>query len=308
MDKVLVICGPTATGKTKLALYLAEKLNGEVISADSRQVYKYFDIVTGKDLPSRFKFEKDHFSDGEVSVWGYDIVSPSEDFSAKLYSDYAREKISQILSRGKLPIIEGGTGFYIDAALKNLANISVPRNEKLRNKYDGLSAEKLFRIYMNVDPIKAITLNESDRKNSRRMTRLLEIADFELRGYRLEKSNKKELFNTLWVGLNYSTRAELNEKIEKRVDDRLGFGLEKEVSFLKEKGYFKKASETTPGYQYWDNPEKWKLAERNYAKRQITWFKRYKNIKWFDPSETESQIKVEELVSKWYSNSDDQQN
>lgn len=287
MTKVLVICGPTATGKTKLALHLARKFNGEIISADSRQVYKYFDVVTGK---------LDYFNQ-EVKIWGIDIAEPSEDFSAKLYSDYARKKIDEITSRGKLPIIEGGTGFYIDAALRNFENINVPKNKKLRDKYESLSALELFNIFMSISPAKAILLNDSDRKNKRRLLRILEIADFELRGYRLEVSDEANLYEALWIGLNYKNREELNSQIDKRVEARLGEKLGKEVEFLKSQNYFAKAQSTTPGYKYWNNPEKWKIAEHQYAKRQMTWFKRNKNIKWFDASDPSLYDKIVNYIN-----------
>lgn len=288
MQKVLVICGPTATGKTKLALQLAKKLNGEVISADSRQVYKYLDIVTGKDK---------ELLDKDTKIWGYDIVEPNEDFSAKLYSDFAQKTIEDILYRNKLPIIEGGTGFYIDAALKNMEHITVPKNTKLREKYKNLSANELFSIYMKVAPTKAILLNDSDRKNSRRLIRILEKADFEMRGYALEESDMQEKYETTWIGLNYNSREELYSQIDKRVDARLGEDLKKEIEFLKTNGFYEKASQTTPGYKYWDNPEKWKIAEHQYAKRQITWFRRNKKITWFDANDPDLCAKIESQVN-----------
>lgn len=285
MQKVLVVCGPTATGKTNLALSIAQKFNGEIISADSRQVYKYFDVVTGKT---------DYFNEG-IKTWGIDIVEPVEEFSAKLYADYAREKIEEITSRGKLPIIEGGTGFYIDTALKDFEKISIPQNLLLRKKYENLEARELFDLYKSKYPQKAKRLNESDRNNKRRLLRLLEI------GNHTQVSSKKELYDTFWVGLNYTTRAELYRQIDKRVEDRLGKKLEEEISFLKKNNYFEKAEETTPGYKHWNNPEKWKTAEHQYAKRQITWFKRHKIIKWFDASSKNLQKEVEDSLAKWYS-------
>lgn len=299
MKKVLVITGPTATGKTSLALKLAEEFDGEIISADSRQVYKYFNIVTGKDIPKNFRLEDDYYTDGNVRIWGYDIVNPEEDFSAKLYADYAREVIANIHSRGKLPIIEGGTGFYIDAAVKNFEHINIPKNKKLREKYSILSTDELYKIFMKIDPQKAISLKRSDRKNKRRLLRILEKADFEIRGYVLEESSQEDLYDLLWIGLNYKAREELYLQIGKRVESRLGEKLEEEIKLLKSENYFEKAQETTPGYKHWNDPDKWKQAEKQYAKRQITWFKRNKNIKWLDADDGDLPNKAGKLVENF---------
>ena len=142
MHQLLLICGPTATGKTHLALDLAKKFNGELISADSRQVYKGLDIGTGKDLPvnSKFQMENDKlgfYSINGVKVWGYDLVEPKREFSVAQYIKIANDIIKNIWERGKLPILIGGTGFYIQGIVDGIPRAQIPINNKLRNLLKG---------------------------------------------------------------------------------------------------------------------------------------------------------------------------
>ena len=159
-QKLLVICGQTGTGKTSLAIFLAKKFNGELISADSRQVYKGLDIGTGKDL--------DEVKKSNVRVWGYDLVDPKKNFSVGNYIKFAQKTISDIQKRGKLPILVGGTGLFIKGVIDGIPTAFVPRNMKLRKNLEDKSPNELFEMLAHMDPIRAGAMNVSDRLNPRR--------------------------------------------------------------------------------------------------------------------------------------------
>lgn len=293
--KIIVICGPTATGKTRLAVSLAKKFNGEIISADSRQIYKYMDIGTGKE---RFP---------GVNIQGYDLALPNQEFSVKNYVDYAHKCIRKVYKKNKLPVLVGGTGLYIKAVVDNLENIHVPRNLVLREKLIKKNANELFGILMKKSPSFAMGLNESDRLNPRRLLRALEIVSVDKLEIRKEKPI--EFDSVLWTGLR-ADKNRLEERIEKRVDERLKLGFEKEMEFLKKKGYLGNIPRLTLGYGAWirymdgqiskdEAIKQWKIDEKKYAKRQMVWFKKEKRIIWFDVSQQDWQSKVADLVEKW---------
>lgn len=318
--KLLVICGPTATGKTNLGLRLAKKLGGEIISADSRQVYKGMDIGTGKDLPRnfglrtsdlRFKGAKvGYYTDGDTRIWGYDLVSPKESFSVAEYIRIAGKIIEDIWKRGRLPILVGGTGLYIQGIVDGIPTAAIPQNKRLRSSLEEKGFPELFEILAQLDPVKAASLNTSDRKNPRRLIRAIEIADAVMRGK--DKNSKKIVVDdVLFIGL-VAPRGKLNERIDSRVGSKLREGFEKEVSkLLKEGVSWEMQSMSSLGYRQWGDYvegkltkdqaiEKWRSEERKYAKRQITWFKKDKRINWFDISKPNWQKSVEKAVKKWY--------
>src|SRR4030043_1021657 len=188
MKKLLVICGPTATGKTSLALSLARKFNGESVSADSRQVYKGMDIGTGKDLPKNSKFQISKSKMGfknlnlgfytlsGVRLWGYDLVEPTQDFSVAHYIKIAQKIIENIHKRGKLPILVGGAGLYIKGVVDGIDTADIKRNIKVRKDLEGKTNCDLYALLLNVDIERALRMNESDRKNPRRLVRAIEIS------------------------------------------------------------------------------------------------------------------------------------
>ena len=300
MNSLLIICGPTATGKTELAIKIAKKFNGELINADSRQVYKGMDIGTGKDLPSDAKFTKAPTADkrnfdigyyliNKIPLWLLDIVSPDYNFNVADYQKLAWVVIKDIWQRKKLPILVGGTGLYIKALIDGIGTINIPLNQKLRNKLVKLSLEKLQKEIQNVNLEKWNQMNNSDKQNPRRLIRAIEIA-------KQKKPSKLTLFdknfNSLFIGLSAPNKI-LYERIDQRVEDRINSGMEKEIRTLLSLGYdWNFPSMSGIGYRLWRDYfnkkktlkeiiQRWKFDEHSYSRRQQTWFKKDKRIKWF---------------------------
>lgn len=320
MNKLLVICGQTATGKTSLALELAEKLNGELVSADSRQVYKSMDIGTGKDIPKDFKFRvtdlriKDYeigfYTDKNVRLWGYDLVGPDQDFNVSDYAIIARKIIRNIWRRKNLPILVGGTGLYIKAVIDGMDTMGFERNEELRNILKDKSCEELLSVLGKLDLLKVKSLNESDRKNPRRLIRAIEIAQSRKLDESVGKKNKLQA-DTLFIGMK-APKNELVKKIRKRVKKRFERGFLEEVELLLKKGVkWSYSSMSSTGYRQTESYilgkktlknvlNDWVTAEVQYAKRQLTWFKKEKRITWFDVSDKKYRVNVENIVRRWY--------
>lgn len=258
-DKLLIITGPTATGKTSLGLELADRYNGEIISADSRQVYKYMDIGTGKDL--------DNFE------WGIDLVGPDQQFNVSDWVNYANKVARNIWERGKLPVIVGGTGQYIKELLRPSETLHLPPNTELRSmNYElGELQEKLKKI----NPEKWERMNNSDRNNPRRLIRAMEVA---MTGFNPVKQGRTLNARVLIIGLT-APRPYLYTNIDKRVEQRLAAGMEKEREKLA-----KYKLPKTLGYNH-ETPQEWKFAEHAYAKRQLSYLKKFlPETVWFDIS------------------------
>ena len=323
MNKLLVICGPTATGKTSLALNLAKVLGGELVSADSRQVYKGMDIGTGKELPVNSKIQIPNsklgkegcgfYKFGGIKIWGYDLVESTENFSVAQYVKIAKSIIEDIWRRGKLPILVGGTGFYIMGVIDGILTSAIPKNESLRKSLESKKPSLLFEILAQLAPIKAASMNVSDRKNPRRLIRAVEIADYKVR-LKGEKKDRPKLLigDVLFIGLKASKDI-LFQRIDKNVEARVKEGFEKEIKALLTAGVtWNMQSATSLGYKQWkshvlgrknkdDVVDEWKKEERKYTRRQLTWFKRDSRINWFDITKPGWQKNVEKLVKKWYS-------
>jgi len=296
MNKVLIICGPTAVGKTSLALELAKKFNGELLSADSRQVYKGMDIITGKDLPK----------DG-TKIYLTDLVFPNQDFNIAQWRKEALKVIEKLHSENKLPIVVGGTGFYIKALIGNIETINIPQNKNLRKQLKGKTVLKLFEILTGINPVKAAQMNQSDKNNPRRLVRAIEVAQS------THDNSPENLpdFEYLIIGLSAPLEVLLN-KIDDRVVERVKSGAVNEVENLLKIGLsWDTQSMSAVGYkQFRDYFEKnsslkeivdrWKKAEHQYAKKQLTWFKKHKDINWFDVTDCDWKYKVEKLVQTWY--------
>lgn len=300
MNRLLVISGPTATGKTELALNLARKYNGELISADSRQIYKGMDIGTGKDLPKDAKYKKSqllwrnkrigYYNVSNIRLWLYDIVDPDESFNVSDYYDVAWKVVKNIWDLGKQPIIVGGTGFYIKALVHNIDTLGIAENKKLRKELNTLNIQELQKRLKNQSLQKFLSMNNSDKNNPRRLVRAIEILAS-------ETDNKKRVhedeFQLLTIGLSAS-KEKLYDMVDKRVDKRVNEGIIDEVKELRRKRYsWNLPSMSALGYKQWmrflegkesklEVINKWKADEHNYVKRQMTWFKRDKRIVWYD--------------------------
>lgn len=279
-DKVLIVCGPTATGKTKFGIEVAKKFNGEIISADSRQVYTGKNLIHSKDLPKNIqcsisniqwwgKYLKYYLVDG-VKIWLYDVINPDDDFSVAYWKKCADLVIADILSRKKLPIVVGGTGLYIKSLTQNLDQINIPPNPLLRSKLQNKSPKYLFNYLNRVDSFKAATLNFSDRNNPRRLIRTIEISlvkeelcpPLKLRGGlrgRYERSGVRYL----QLGLT-APREKLYELVNNRIADRISAGAASEDPDLA------------------NHPVKWQGIEHAIVRHQLTWFKKQPNVTWFD--------------------------
>ncbi len=322
MKRLLIICGPTATGKTGLALKLAKKFNGEIISADSRQVYQGMDIATGKDLPAkaRFKVEKlglkgkdfkiGYYRVNGIRLWLYDIVRPDYLFNVSDWVRCAQWVIKDIYRRSKLPIIVGGTGFYLKAMIEDIPTRDIPPNLSLREKLELNSRKALFEELAELDSSRAGQMNASDRQNKRRLIRAIEIARWRVE-HRSEKASSLIQFKSLMIGLKAPLKF-LYQKIDQRIEKQFKNGAEREIRKLVKQGFsWNLPSMSALGYREWrprfegqaslaEVLSRWQFNEHDYARRQMTWFKKNKKIKWFDISRKGWENKVEKQVSVWY--------
>lgn len=278
MNKLIVIVGPTASGKTKLALELARKFNGEIVSADSRQVYRGMDIGTGKDL-------KDY---GRVPYHLIDIVNPRTNFTLAQYQKLAYRAIDEILKRGKVPILVGGTGLYVQAVVDGYVLPEAPPNPKLRAQLTKLSLARLRLKLKNLDPE---TYRIIDKNNRRRLERAIEIC--QITGIPLSKQRAKQAppYDVLMIGLAPGSGV-LYKRIDARLDKRLRQGMVKEVKRLYGHNISWKRLESF-GLEYRHVAQylqgkitysgmvrELSRAIKDFSRRQMTWFKRDKRIMW----------------------------
>jgi tRNA dimethylallyltransferase len=276
--KVLVILGPTATGKSGMAVSLARKFSGEIISADSRQVYSRLNLGTGKITKGEMR---------GVPHYLLDAVDPKKQFSVADYKILANKALKKILTKGKLPIIVGGTGFYIDSLIFNTNLPEVPPNKSLRKRLEKKTAQELFMILKKKDPRRAKTI---DQKNKVRLIRALEIVS--ALGH-VPKVIKEPPFQALFIGLNLPDKI-LRNKIHKRLSQRIKKGMITEVRKLHNSGVSWQRLENL-GLEYkWvalylqnkitkgEMLTKLESAIWQYSRRQMTWFRKNKKIEWFD--------------------------
>ena len=284
--KLLVITGPTATGKSDLAVELARIHNGEIISADSRQVYTGLDIGTGKITTTEMHGIPHHL---------LDVAHPDEEFSVTEYQKLAQAFITDILARGKTPILCGGTGLYISAVVDNRIFPAVPPNQKLRDELETLTTDELFTQLTTLDLGRANTI---DHKNRPRLIRAIEIAT--ALGTVPREPKPESPYETLMIGLMLPDN-ELINRITKRLETRLTAGMLDEARTLREK--FGDEVLVSLGIEYAAMIEYLKdsisesemrdmiiTKSRQYAKRQMTWFKRDQRIQWFHPVLDREQI------------------
>jgi len=284
MKKIVVIAGPTAVGKSALAVLLARCFNGEVISADSRQVYKGLDIGSGKITKKEMKGVAHHL---------LNVIHPQKQFTVAEFKNLAQENIDGIRTRGKLPIVVGGTGLYIDALLGEVLIPEVPPNQELRKQLEKKSTETLFVMLREIDPRRAQTI---DRHNPRRLIRAIEIARTLGKVSPKPQTTNYSLPAALRIGLSLPAE-DLKRRISIRLFARISRGMVSEVERLHQQGLsWKRLYELGLEYRYVSRylrglmtkdemNEKLKTEIWHYAKRQMTWWKRDKRIKWFLPTE-----------------------
>ena len=284
---VIVITGPTAVGKSDLSLFLAHKLNGEIINADSTQIYKGLDIATNK------------IKDTEgIKHYLFNEKDLREDYTVFDYQKDARRIIDDILSRGKTPILVGGTGLYINAALYDYKF-----EDKANDEYEGVSNDELYKMLLEVDPNTSIHLN-----NRVRVISALNYYKANGKPYSEKEKDFKLLYDTIFIGLT-ADRDILYYKINKRVDKMVEEGLVKEAREVYDLGLRSKAVMTPIGpkelFDYFDGNisldeaiDLIKSKSRKYAKRQYTWFRNQMKLKWFETNYDDFK-KTEEEVLKY---------
>ncbi|MDR4946478.1 tRNA (adenosine(37)-N6)-dimethylallyltransferase MiaA [Neobacillus cucumis] len=302
-QKLLVIIGPTAVGKTNLSIEMAKRYNGEIISGDSMQIYRGMDIGTAKITKEEMQGIPHHL---------IDIKNPEENFSVAEFQLLVRAKINEIAKRGKFPIIVGGTGLYVQSVIYDYQFSDVPGDETLRKELEErakeIGNEALYKELQEIDPESATQIHPN---NVRRVIRALEI--FQLTGKTMKEfqSNQQPdlLYETALVGLTMD-REMLYDRINRRVDLMIKQGLLDEVKSLYQKGLrecqsiqaigYKEIYDYLDGKMTWDDAvEQLKQNSRRYAKRQMTWFRNKMDVQWFDMTDVNNLSKKIGEISQY---------
>jgi len=300
LDKIICIAGPTASGKTSLAVALAQAVNGEVVSCDSMQIYKYMNIGTAKPTKEEMQDIPHHM---------LDVAAPDEDFSVSRYCEMASPIVDDILARGKTAIIAGGTGLYMDALIKGNTFAPYPSTgmrEKLEERADKEGMEVLLEELRSIDPDSAARLHLADRK---RILRALEVyyeTGQTITAHNLKTQAIPPKYDPVWFALEDADRADLYQRIDARVEKMLSEGLLDEIRSLLAKGIPEKCTAMQAiGYKEFVDALNGKCSieeatalvqqsSRHYAKRQLTWFRRNKAVHWLtrQPGENTAEILI----------------
>lgn len=285
-QKIICIAGPTASGKTSLAVALAKELNGEVVSCDSMQIYRYMDIGTAKPTRDEMQGIPHHM---------LDVADPNEDFSVSRYCEMASPIIDDILARGKTAIVAGGTGLYMDALIRGNAFAPCPSTgmrEKLEAQADRDGMQSMLDLLASIDPQAAGKLHLADRK---RILRALEVyyeTGDTITDHNLKTQAIPPKYNAVWFGLEDADRTDLYKRIDQRVIDMVNAGLISEINALLSRGINEKATAMQAiGYKEFLDALAGKCSieeaiarvqqsSRHYAKRQLTWFRRNSAMHW----------------------------
>lgn len=305
-NRIIAVAGPTAAGKTEFAIRIAQEFNGEVVSCDSMQLYKFMDIGSAKPTPQQM---------AEVPHHLVDMIDPRDDFSVAKYQKLAKAAIKDILSRGKQPVICGGTGLYLESLIYDLDFAAEPDSEHAREKYYDIAEhdgpEALYSILKEKDPGSAARIHPN---NIKRVVRALEAFD---NGKPIDDINttpeKTKDYGVILTGITRD-REDLYDRINRRVDQLMDMGLLDEVRSLVDMGLgFDDISMKGIGYKEiigylngeYDLNEAVRLIKRNtrhFAKRQMTWFRRYDDMKWFNVSEYSTESDCEEDMMQYLKN------
>ena len=302
MKQIIAITGPSSSGKTKLSIEVAKEINGEIISVDSRQIYKELNIGTAK--PS--------FEEREGIIHHLiDITDVNKQYTAANFADDAQIKINEIINRGHTPILSGGTGLYFRVLLQDFELPRVQPDIKLREKYEAKSSPELYELLKKSDPLLAEKIHYN---NKVKIIRALEV--IETLGIPMSQAQKKKQsqYNTLWFGLNASNREFLYNRINIRTDEMIKQGLTQEAEYLFKKYPDNNILLNTIGYQEYipffnskislnDTINMIKQNTRRYAKRQISWFLSNKSINWLDIESYSIEEMKNKIAEKYQNNS-----
>ena len=289
----IFVVGPTASGKSALAVQLALALDGEIVSADSMQIYRGMQIGTAAPTPEEMQGIPHHM---------VGVIDPSQSFSVGLYREMAKPIISDILSRGKTPIVVGGTGLYFDALLQNEEYAPVESDLRYRNELTALAEtqgnEAVHALLSERDPETAARLHPNNLKRVIRALEVLELTGISISEHDRRSQLAGKAFDPIWIGINVEPREKLYERIDRRVDMMLCDGLLEEIRRLLASGLCAKTTAMQAiGYKEflpvlqgvsreYDAAEEVKKRSRNYAKRQLTWFRRNPEIHWVTYTES----------------------
>lgn len=319
--KLLVITGPTATGKTALALKLAKLLPADLISADSRQVYTNLDLIPGKDIPSGFHKKLSPitlnqspipiYTNNKTTIYGYDLVKPDQSWNLNFFHQFAWKVIAYTSQQRRIPIIIGGTGLYIDTLFNPSPCVQIPPNPSLRGKLEKLSVNELQDKLLNLNPDKFNSLNYSDQHNPRRLIRAIEILSSTVN--HPKPTTTPPQLDCLKIALT-APLPTLKKNITNRVKQRLDANYLNELNILKslDPDLKKLPASSSLGYRilndfhlnkitYQQALTLWVSQELNYAKRQLTWLRAQSNYHWIDINTKNYPNQVVDLVTRWYS-------
>lgn len=319
-DKIICIVGPTASGKTDLAFDLSHIFPGEVVNADSKQVYAGIDIIPGKDLPSDAvfvpsqvqvdpKYKIGFFTFDEVRIWLLDIVQPTQDFSVHDYVQVTPPVLSHIQDNNRIPIIVGGSGFYVKALLDGIETLSIPQDIQLRAELSDFTVDNLQKLLKKEDEVRLSEMNISDKQNKRRLIRAIEVARFQ----------KENTVKDTYLGLKADVRVvglqvdreEVKKRIDRRIEQRIKQGALDEAQKLFDQ---RNSLSTTvmlmngikPLFSFFEGNlsqqeaiEQWRRSEYLNAKKQMTWFKKDPRIIWYDVSDKLYKQKISEDLREW---------
>ncbi len=296
--KLIAIVGPSATGKSNLAVQLAHKIHGEIVSADSRLVYREFNIATAKPDIKEQQSIKHHL---------IDVINPDEEYTVANFADDAKAAIEEIVEKKKIPIVVGGTGLYFRILLENFDLPRVPPNKELREKLEKQSEEELYSMLESLDSEIAQKIHKN---NKVKMIRAIEVAQTLNTPMSIAQKTKENDYDVLWIGLNAKNRDFVYERINLRVEKMFKDGLWDEARRLFNKYPNLDLLMNTIGYQelkpHFDGlitleeaKENIKQNTRRYAKRQLSWFRANKQINWFNIDEMQNEKIINSVLKLW---------
>lgn len=301
---IVVVCGPTASGKTGLAVELAKRLDGEVISADSMQLYTGLDIASAKPAKEEMQGIPHHMMD---------FLPPTASFSVADYVEMARKKIAEVAARGKLPIIAGGTGLYINSLVDNIEFDDTSSDMAYRDELRAAEKEKgagfLLEMLREIDPESAEKLHANNQSRIIRALEVYRISGKKMSDIQAESRKNPSPYEPCMIALNYTDRQDLYDRINKRVDIMLEQGLLEEAREFFTHSDYDTAAQAI-GYKelkpYFDGKatleecaERLKQATRHYAKRQLTWFRKDKRINWINVDKSTSSEEIIEIAENF---------